>query len=246
MAPRQAWGRAWGCVGPSAEGGIRAGSQSAMPGALSGLPCVQGVKDVPAEAFIKAFAAHLKKNDKVCRLGGAAEGGAPAAASTQCGQPVAAYAKGCSPDLASRRAPQLPAEGAREERRPAERLSWEQRRACAWLARGGGREALQHAMPPPPGSRRVRGPCHLPGLSLGGDRPRAQVALPDWVDFAKTGAFKELAPLDPDWYYIRAGEAPSPACPARPAASGPGAFGGRQRCPRSKGGRACAAGFRAW
>jgi hypothetical protein len=24
-----------------------------------------GVKDVPAEAFIKAFAAHLKKNDKV-------------------------------------------------------------------------------------------------------------------------------------------------------------------------------------
>lgn len=25
----------------------------------------QGVKDVQAEAFIKAFAAHLKKNDKV-------------------------------------------------------------------------------------------------------------------------------------------------------------------------------------
>ena len=33
-----------------------------------------------------------------------------------------------------------------------------------------------------------------------------KVSLPDWVDFAKTGAFKELAPLDPDWYYIRAGE----------------------------------------
>lgn len=33
-----------------------------------------------------------------------------------------------------------------------------------------------------------------------------QVTLPDWVDFAKTGAFKELAPLDPDWYYIRAGK----------------------------------------
>ncbi|GAB4816778.1 hypothetical protein N2152v2_003824 [Parachlorella kessleri] len=31
-----------------------------------------------------------------------------------------------------------------------------------------------------------------------------KVTLPDWVDFAKTGAFKELAPLDPDWYYIRA------------------------------------------
>lgn len=30
----------------------------------------KGVKDVPAEAFIKAFAAHLKKNDKVRGSGG--------------------------------------------------------------------------------------------------------------------------------------------------------------------------------
>ena len=32
-----------------------------------------------------------------------------------------------------------------------------------------------------------------------------QIKLPQWVDIVKTGAFKELAPYDPDWYYIRAG-----------------------------------------
>ncbi|KAA6429299.1 MAG: 40S ribosomal S19 [Trebouxia sp. A1-2] len=30
------------------------------------------------------------------------------------------------------------------------------------------------------------------------------IKLPQWVDIVKTGAFKELAPYDPDWYYIRA------------------------------------------
>ena len=29
--------------------------------------------------------------------------------------------------------------------------------------------------------------------------------MPTWVDIVKTGAFKEQAPYDPDWYYIRAG-----------------------------------------
>jgi small subunit ribosomal protein S19e len=28
--------------------------------------------------------------------------------------------------------------------------------------------------------------------------------VPKWVDLAKTGVHKELAPYDPDWYYIRA------------------------------------------
>ncbi|KAK1317021.1 40S ribosomal protein S19-1 [Acorus calamus] len=28
--------------------------------------------------------------------------------------------------------------------------------------------------------------------------------LPHWTDIVKTGKFKELAPYDPDWYYIRA------------------------------------------
>lgn len=29
--------------------------------------------------------------------------------------------------------------------------------------------------------------------------------LPEWTDIVKTGVLKELAPYDPDWYYIRAG-----------------------------------------
>lgn len=28
--------------------------------------------------------------------------------------------------------------------------------------------------------------------------------LPKWADIVKTGAFKELAPYDADWYYVRA------------------------------------------
>lgn len=29
--------------------------------------------------------------------------------------------------------------------------------------------------------------------------------MPTWVDIVKTGSFKELAPYDPDWFYVRAG-----------------------------------------
>ena len=32
-----------------------------------------------------------------------------------------------------------------------------------------------------------------------------KMELPKWADLAKTGAYKELAPYDPDWYYVRAG-----------------------------------------
>lgn len=32
-----------------------------------------------------------------------------------------------------------------------------------------------------------------------------KMELPRWVDYVKTGIHKELAPYDPDWYYIRAG-----------------------------------------
>jgi hypothetical protein len=32
-----------------------------------------------------------------------------------------------------------------------------------------------------------------------------KLEVPTWVDLVKTGSFKELAPYDPDWYYIRAG-----------------------------------------
>ncbi|KAL5153074.1 40S ribosomal protein S19-1 [Glycine soja] len=33
-----------------------------------------------------------------------------------------------------------------------------------------------------------------------------KMELPEWTDIVKTAKFKELAPYDPDWYYIRAGE----------------------------------------
>ncbi|KAF9617677.1 hypothetical protein IFM89_037911 [Coptis chinensis] len=32
-----------------------------------------------------------------------------------------------------------------------------------------------------------------------------KMELPQWTDIEKTATFKELAPYDPDWYYIRAG-----------------------------------------
>ena len=33
-----------------------------------------------------------------------------------------------------------------------------------------------------------------------------KIVLPKWVDIVKTGTDKELAPYDPDWYYVRAGK----------------------------------------
>jgi ribosomal protein S19E (S16A) len=32
-----------------------------------------------------------------------------------------------------------------------------------------------------------------------------QIEVPSWVDIVKTATFKELAPYDANWYYIRAG-----------------------------------------
>ncbi|KAL1935580.1 hypothetical protein VTP01DRAFT_4720 [Rhizomucor pusillus] len=31
-----------------------------------------------------------------------------------------------------------------------------------------------------------------------------KLEVPKWVDIVKTGTYKELAPYDPDWYFIRA------------------------------------------
>ncbi|OJA11094.1 hypothetical protein AZE42_08766, partial [Rhizopogon vesiculosus] len=31
-----------------------------------------------------------------------------------------------------------------------------------------------------------------------------KLEVPIWVDLVKTGSYKELAPYDPDWYYVRA------------------------------------------
>jgi hypothetical protein len=33
-----------------------------------------------------------------------------------------------------------------------------------------------------------------------------KLEIPTWVDLVKTGSQKELAPYDPDWFYVRAGE----------------------------------------
>lgn len=33
-----------------------------------------------------------------------------------------------------------------------------------------------------------------------------KLKVPEWVDLVKTAKSKELAPYDPDWYYIRSGE----------------------------------------
>jgi small subunit ribosomal protein S19e len=30
-----------------------------------------------------------------------------------------------------------------------------------------------------------------------------KLELPQWVDIVKTATFKEQAPYDPDWYYVR-------------------------------------------
>ena len=32
-----------------------------------------------------------------------------------------------------------------------------------------------------------------------------KLEVPTWVDLVKTGHYKELAPYDPDWFYVRAG-----------------------------------------
>jgi len=31
-----------------------------------------------------------------------------------------------------------------------------------------------------------------------------KLEVPTWVDIVKTGTYKELAPYDPDWFYVRA------------------------------------------
>merc|ERR1711966_267981 len=31
-----------------------------------------------------------------------------------------------------------------------------------------------------------------------------KIELPEWHDLVKTAPFKEMCPMDPDWYYVRA------------------------------------------
>jgi len=59
-----------------------------------------------------------------------------------------------------------------------------------------------------------------------------KIQVPKWVDLVKTGHFKELAPYNPDWYYIRAASMARKIY-VRRGGVGVGAFrkmyGGRQR-----------------
>lgn len=36
--------------------------------------------------------------------------------------------------------------------------------------------------------------------------PPGKIEVPVWVDIVKTATYKEQAPYDPDWFYVRAGE----------------------------------------
>jgi small subunit ribosomal protein S19e len=33
-----------------------------------------------------------------------------------------------------------------------------------------------------------------------------KLEIPAWADLVKMSKFKEMPPIDPDWYYVRAGE----------------------------------------
>ena len=46
-----------------------------------------------------------------------------------------------------------------------------------------------------------------------------KIEVPKWADLVKTASYKELAPYDPDWYYIRAGAPPPPRRRAAAAAA---------------------------
>ncbi|KFD51427.1 hypothetical protein M514_07640 [Trichuris suis] len=58
-----------------------------------------------------------------------------------------------------------------------------------------------------------------------------RITLPDWVDLVKTAPYKELAPTDPDWFYIRAAAIARHLYIRSPAGVGAfrKVFGGRQR-----------------
>lgn len=63
------------------------------------------------------------------------------------------------------------------------------------MSQGGHRS---HRRLPPAPKPCVSNPLAAPPAAL-------QVQLPANVDYVKLGSFKELNPLDADWYYIRAG-----------------------------------------
>ena len=64
-----------------------------------------------------------------------------------------------------------------------------------------------------------------------------KIEVPKWADLVKTASFKELAPYDQDWYYIRAGALTGQTGRPEPelvcAAPEPGAATASSASPRS-------------
>ena len=118
----------------------------------------KAVRDVHPETFIKAYAAHLKANDKV--------------SSTLISQFKL-------------------------------RLRWVER--LLGNAQGMLLFELQTSQIATDKAWAACSALYTPWISID-EVSHTQIQLPSWVDIVKTGAFKELAPYDPDWYYIRAGE----------------------------------------
>jgi len=54
-----------------------------------------------------------------------------------------------------------------------------------------------------PGVRDVSAPDFIKAYS-GHLKRSGKLEVPTWVDLVKTGSYKELAPYDPDWFYVRA------------------------------------------
>lgn len=136
-----------------------------------------GVRDVPADRFIAAYAAHLKANDKVSLL---------SSHSTRVKMPsavsVAALQSAWNSLLLNRQPDSLCG------RSPC--FSQACSRSDHLTAASALFDILQ--------ASQLSESCVL----------LLQIQLPGWVDIVKTASFKELAPYDPDWYYIRAGDRP--------------------------------------
>jgi len=67
-------------------------------------------------------------------------------------------------------------------------------------------------------------------------RARCQMEVPNWADVVKTASYKELAPYDPDWFFVRAASMARKVylkgapCALRPRAHAVGSAGTRRCC----------------
>lgn len=173
----------------------------------------QAVKDVPANDFIKAYAAHLKSTDKV-------RAGWPVQPShTSCPPAAAAFwvpVRSCSSSGSSRVIAGSLRQGLGRGCGPGSISSRDSSRISLWVAVQPGSKCRGS----PGSTRQLTSTCRcscdqltllwlLPCIACVHARALVfgcvQLQIPDWVDIVKTATFKELPPQDKDWYYIRAG-----------------------------------------